>query len=71
LIVQGLLLGLIYKKYTAKTPRGVNRQFLLVKQFAEYLLGKGFDVYGIDISPKQIEHAKQIISEDKLFAGLN
>lgn len=39
------------------------------KPIAAYLLDKGFNVYGIDISPKQIEHAKQIIPEDKLFTA--
>ena len=39
------------------------------KPIAAYLLSKGFDVHGIDISAKQIEHAKHIISKDKLFVA--
>ena len=31
------------------------------KPIASYLMAKGFDVYGIDISPKQIAYAKKII----------
>ncbi|MBP6918974.1 MAG: class I SAM-dependent methyltransferase [Legionellaceae bacterium] len=39
------------------------------KPIAAYLVDKGFDVYGIDISPKQIAYAKKIIPEDHLFVG--
>lgn len=37
------------------------------KPIAAYLLSKGFDVHGIDISAKQVEHAKHIIPKEKLF----
>ena len=37
------------------------------KPIAAYLIGKGFDVYGLDISPKLIQYAKSVIPEKKLF----
>jgi 2-polyprenyl-3-methyl-5-hydroxy-6-metoxy-1,4-benzoquinol methylase len=37
------------------------------KPIAAYLVEKGFDVHGLDISPKLIQYAKQIIPEKKLF----
>ncbi len=39
------------------------------KPIANYLVEKNFDVYGVDISPKLIDYAKQIIPENKLFVG--
>lgn len=39
------------------------------KPIAAYLKSHGFNVYGIDISPKQIEYAKEIIPEENLFVG--
>ena len=39
------------------------------KPIAAYLMAKGFDVYGIDISSKQIAYAKKIIPEDHVFVG--
>lgn len=37
------------------------------KPIAEYLLNKGYDVYGLDISEKLIKYAEQIIPKEKLF----
>ncbi|KTD53793.1 methyltransferase [Legionella santicrucis] len=37
------------------------------KPIAAYLKNHGFPIYGLDISPKQIEYAKQIIPEKNLF----
>lgn len=37
------------------------------KPIAAYLIDKGFDVYGLDISPKLIQYAKHVIPEKKLF----
>ena len=39
------------------------------KPIANYLVEKNFDVYGVDISPKLIDYAKQIIPENKLFVS--
>lgn len=39
------------------------------KPIAAYLKSHGFEVYGMDISPKQIEYAKQIIPEKNLFVA--
>ncbi|CZI43538.1 TPA: class I SAM-dependent methyltransferase [Legionella pneumophila] len=39
------------------------------KPIAAYLKYQGFEVYGMDISPKQIEYAKQIIPEQNLFVA--
>ena len=36
---------------------------------AAYLVKKGFDVYGVDISPKLIKYAERIISKEKLFVA--
>lgn len=37
------------------------------KPVAAYLVEKGFDVHGLDISPKLIQYAKSVIPEKKLF----
>lgn len=37
------------------------------KPIAAYLVEKGFDVYGLDISPKLLKYAERIISKEKLF----
>lgn len=37
------------------------------KPIAAYLIDKGFDVYGLDISPKLIQYARNVIPEEKLF----
>lgn len=37
------------------------------KPIAAYLIDKGFEVYGLDISPKLIQYAKSVIPEKKLF----
>ena|SRR3990167_8135202 len=39
------------------------------KPIAAYLVEKNFDVYGVDISPKLLEYAKQIIPENQLFVS--
>jgi len=39
------------------------------KPIAEYLLHKGFDIYGLDISSKQLEHASKILAPDHLYCG--
>lgn len=37
------------------------------KPIAAYLVEKGFDVYGLDISPNLLKHAAKIIPKEKLF----
>ena len=37
------------------------------KPIAAYLIDKGFDVHGLDISPQLIQYAKNVIPEAKLF----
>lgn len=39
------------------------------KPIAAYLIEKGFSVYGVDISPKQIDYAKKTIPEERLFVS--
>ncbi len=39
------------------------------KPIAAYLVEKGFNVYGVDISPRLIDYAKQIIPENQLFVS--
>ncbi len=39
------------------------------KPIAEYLLSRGFDVYGVDISERQLHYAQQIISKERLWQG--
>lgn len=37
------------------------------KPIAAYLFEKGFDVYGLDISPKLLKYAERVIPKEKLF----
>jgi SAM-dependent methyltransferase len=37
------------------------------KPIATYLVEKGFDVYGLDISPRLLKYAERVISKEKLF----
>ncbi|OGT31501.1 MAG: hypothetical protein A3E87_04025 [Gammaproteobacteria bacterium RIFCSPHIGHO2_12_FULL_35_23] len=37
------------------------------KPIAAYLIEKGYDVYGVDISPNLLKYAEKIISKKKLF----
>jgi len=37
------------------------------KPIAAYLIEKGFDVYGLDISPNLLKYAEKIIPKEKLF----
>lgn len=39
------------------------------KPIAEYLLTQGFDVYGVDISERQLHYAQQMIPKEKLWLG--
>jgi streptomycin 6-kinase len=39
------------------------------KPIAEYLLSQGFDVYGVDISERQLHYAQQTIPKDNLWLG--
>lgn len=39
------------------------------KPIAAYLVKKGFEVYGIDISAKLVEYAKEVMPDDHLFVG--
>lgn len=39
------------------------------KPLAAYLIQQGFNVYGLDISPKQLAYAEQVISKEKRFLG--
>jgi len=39
------------------------------KPIGEYFIKKGFDVFGVDISPKLITYAERIIPKEKLFVA--